>query len=143
MSRSIKAASLILVCLVSFSACAGTYSGNGVSGGVIGGASGAALGALVGNVITNGNPATSALLGAGLGVPLGVVLGLAFSAYDEDLQDDRRFAEYLRRQKEIMRTDLKIERLRDELRDSYPSGNPKRILKKRYHSGPTLGSYFR
>jgi|694.fasta_scaffold03396_19 hypothetical protein len=124
-------------------------SGCGVSGeslayGSLGGAAaGAGTGAIIGTVIANGDVATSALLGGAIGIPVGIALGAIIDYHSDARVTERRTAKIQKNQAEIYDRQRELDRLRDEIRDAGPTGNPPKDLQRYEYDGNTLGNWYR
>lgn len=124
-------------------------SGCGVSGeslaygGLGGAAAGAGTGAIIGTVIANGDVATSALLGGAIGIPVGIALGAIIDYHSDARVTERRVAKIQKNQAEIYDRQRELDRLRDEIRDDGPTGNPPADLKQYEYDGNTLGNWYR
>ena len=124
-------------------------SGCGVSsqslayGGIGGAAAGAGTGAIIGSVIANGDVATSALLGGAIGIPVGIALGAIIDYHSDARVQERQVAKIQRNQAEIYDRQRKLDRLREEIRDDGPTGNPPAEYRRYEYDGNTLGNWYR
>lgn len=124
-------------------------SGCGVSGeslaygGLGGAAAGAGTGAIIGSVIASGDIATSALLGGAVGIPVGIALGAIIDYHSDARVEERRIVQIQKNQGELYDRQRELDRLREEIRDAGPTGNPSHERHEYQYDGNTLGNWYR
>lgn len=124
-------------------------SGCGVStqslawGGLGGAAAGAGTGAIIGTVIANGDVAASALLGGAIGLPVGIALGAIIDYHSSARVEERRIVQIQHNQAELYSRQREIDRLREEIRDAGPTGNPPAEYHRYEYDGNTHGNWYR
>lgn len=125
------------------SGCSGFHAEPLAVGAVGGAAAGAGTGAIIGAAIANGDVAASALLGGAIGIPVGLAVAAIYDYNSERSVGERKAEEIEKNQAEIFSRQREIDKVREQMRNEGPEGNPSETGREYHYNSPSLGSYYR
>ena len=116
-----------------------------VEAGFGGAAVGAGTGAAIGSAMASGDVAASAGLGAAIGFPAGIVLALAVDGLMSQSGSSKKdnTAEINSNQHKISENNAEIEKLRHDVNQESPTGNPSEFHREKIFTGTTLANPYR